>query len=54
MGAPNYAFKEIMNWAKDAYKTGYKFNPKPQLTKIKYNSYRNIIILNIFNQISKI
>ena len=28
MGAPNYAYKEIMNWAKDAYQSGYKFNSK--------------------------
>ena len=37
MAAPNYAFKEIMNWAKDAYKTGYKFNPKT-------TSYKNQIL----------
>lgn len=28
IGAPNYAFKKIMEWAKDAYNTGYQFNPK--------------------------
>ena len=37
MAAPNYAFKEIMHWAKDAYKTGYKFNPKT-------TSYKNQIL----------
>src|SRR5687767_1254390 len=25
INAPNYAFKDIMNWAKDAHCTGYKF-----------------------------
>ena len=28
IGAPNYAFKKILNWAKDAYSTGYQFNPR--------------------------
>lgn len=28
IGAPNYAYKQILNWAKNAYNTGYKFNPK--------------------------
>lgn len=37
MGAPNYAFKEVMNWAKDAFQTGYSFNPKT-------SSYKNQIM----------
>ena len=28
IGAPDYAFKKILPWAKDAYNTGYKFNPR--------------------------
>ena len=28
MNIPNYAFKKIMEWAKDAYNSGYQFNPK--------------------------
>ena len=28
IGAPNYAYKKIMKWAKDAFNTGYQFNPK--------------------------
>ena len=28
IGAPNYAFKKILNLAKDAYSTGYQFNPR--------------------------
>lgn len=28
MNIPIYAFKKIMDWAKDAYKSGYQFNPK--------------------------
>ena len=36
IGAPNYAFKKIMNWAKDAFDTGYKFNPR-------YTNYKSQI-----------
>jgi len=45
MAAPNYAFKEIMNWAKDAYKSGYKFNPKTTAYKnqiLQIQKYNNL------------
>ena len=28
IGAPDYAFNKILKWARDAYNSGYKFNPK--------------------------
>ena len=28
IGAPHYAFKDLMEWAHDAYISGYKFSPK--------------------------
>ena len=28
INVPNYAYKKIINWARDAYNTGYKFCPK--------------------------
>ena len=28
MNVPNDGFKKIIDWAKDAFKTGYQFNPK--------------------------
>ena len=28
IGAPHYAFKDLMEWAHDAYISGYKFTPK--------------------------
>ena len=28
IGAPDYAYKKIMLWAKDAFNTGYQFNPR--------------------------
>ena len=27
INAPDYAYKKIINWARDAYNTGYKFCP---------------------------
>lgn len=43
MGAPKYAFKEVMQWAKNAFLTGYQFNPKStsfksQILKLQKNS----------------
>lgn len=28
IGAPHYAFKLVLEWARDAYQTGYQFHPK--------------------------
>ena len=35
MGAPHYAYKENMNWAKDTYQSRYKFNAKTTTYKNK-------------------
>ena len=31
--APNYAYKKIMNWAKDAFYAGYRFDPRSSTYK---------------------
>ena len=48
MNVRNGAFKEIMNWAQDAFRTGYQFNPKTtnyqsQIQQMeKYSNLRSI------------
>ena len=44
MNAPNYAFKKIMEWAKDAYKSGYQFNPKTTIyhSQVKSRKWKAI------------
>ena len=50
INAPNYAFKDIMNWAKDAYHTGYMFNCKSTSyeSQIKHlETYSNLGFLKL-------
>ena len=48
MNVPNYAFKQIMKWAKDAHHTGYNFDAtstsyKSQIKKMEgYSPLKNI------------
>ena len=41
IGAPNYAYKKIMNWAKDAFCTNYQFNPKATNYKSQIKAIEN-------------
>jgi len=43
IGAPNYAYKNRMNWAQDASKTGYQFNPRAGSYKCQIKKLKNII-----------
>lgn len=47
--APDYAYKKILNWARDAYNTEYKFNPttidyKSRIRKMEKYSSLNILL----------
>ena len=53
IGAPNYAFKKIMNWAKDAYDTGYNFNPRYTNYKSQIKKTEEINNLNFLRPLTK-
>ena len=52
IGAPNYAFKKIMTWGKDAYDTGYKFNPRYTNYKSQLKKTEEINNLNFLRPLT--
>ena len=53
MNATNDAFKKIVDWAKDAFSTGYQFNPKTTNYKnqiMQMEKYSNLKPIRPFNK----
>ena len=53
MNVPNYGFKKIVDWAKDAFSTGYQFNPKTTNYKsqiMQMEKYSNLKPIRPFNK----
>ena len=53
MNATNDAFKKIVDWAKDAFSTGYQFNPKTTNYKsqiMQMENYSNLKPIRPFNK----
>lgn len=53
MNVPNYGFKEIVNWAKDAFSTRYQFKPKTTNYRsqiLQKESYSNLKPIRPFNK----
>jgi len=53
MNVPNYGFKTIVDWAKDAFSTGYQFNPKTTNYKSQIKqmeNYSNLKPIRPFNK----
>ena len=41
LNVPNYAFEKIMDWARDAYSSGYQFNPRATNYKSQIKQMQN-------------
>jgi len=53
MNVPNYGFKKIVDWAKDAFDTGYQFNPKTTKYKsqiMQMEKYSNLKPIRPYNK----
>ena len=53
MNATNDAFKKIVDWAKDAFSTGYQFNPKTTNYRsqiMQMENYSNLKPIRPFNK----
>src|SRR5688572_29285718 len=53
MNAPNDAFKNIVDWAKDAFSTGYQFNPKTTNYKNQIKQMENLATSNLSGHLTR-